>query len=98
MALRTCKVVCRDAQGIEHAVEVTAQTLYEAVAQALRIFREDDWTESPERIPSTVVVKIRQPEIEHSVRIRDFQNWLDAASKSPSEMALKNRLRDIIRR
>lgn len=61
VALRTCKVVCRDAQNIEHAVEVTAQTLYEAVARALRIFRDDDWRESPEGTPSTVAVKIRSP-------------------------------------
>jgi hypothetical protein len=29
-----------DLGGIEHAVEVSAGSLYEAVAQALRIFRE----------------------------------------------------------
>ncbi len=98
MAVRTCRVSCRDAQGVEHAVEVTAQSLYEAVAQALRVFREDDWTESPERVPSTIVVRIKQPEIEHKVRIREFQNWLDSAAKSPAEMALKNRLRELLGR
>jgi len=29
--------------GIEHIVEVTADSLYEAVAQGLRVFRENDW-------------------------------------------------------
>jgi hypothetical protein len=91
-------VSCRDASGVEHTVEVTAQSLYEAVAQALRVFREDDWTESPERSPSTLAVTIKQPAIEHTVRIRDFENWLDSAGKSPAEMALKSRLRDILRR
>ena len=37
----------RDAQGDEHTVQVTAQSLYEAVAQGLRIFREHDWSEDP---------------------------------------------------
>jgi hypothetical protein len=32
MAVRTCKVTCRDPQGVEHTVEVSAQSLYEAVA------------------------------------------------------------------
>jgi hypothetical protein len=32
-----------DLNGIERAVEITAGTLYEAVAQALRLFRENDW-------------------------------------------------------
>ena len=35
MAVRTCKVTCRDAAGIEHTVEVSAQSVFEAVAQAL---------------------------------------------------------------
>jgi hypothetical protein len=37
------------------------------------------------------------PEVEHRVQIRDFYNWLEAAGKSPAEMALKSRLRDALR-
>ena len=96
MAVRTCRVTCRDTQGVELTVEVTAQSLYEAVAQALRVFREDDWTEDPNRGPASVVVTINQPQVEHRVRIKDFENWLESAGKSPAEMALKSRLRDII--
>jgi len=40
MALRSCLVSCRDLGGTEHAVEVTAESLYEAVAQALGITRK----------------------------------------------------------
>jgi len=36
---------CRDLAGTEHAVEVTAESLYEAVAQALGILRGDIWVE-----------------------------------------------------
>jgi hypothetical protein len=91
-------VTWRDPQGVEHTVHVTAQTLYEAVAQALRVFREDDWSEDPNRGPASVVVTIKQPEVEHRVRIRDFKNWLASAGRSPAEMALKSRSRDIIGR
>ena len=45
MAVRTCRVTCSDSRGVEHTIQVSAQTLYEAVAQALRIFREDAWCE-----------------------------------------------------
>jgi hypothetical protein len=59
MALRTCKVTWVDAEGIEHTVHVTAQTLYEAVAQALRVFREHDWCDRDLRgSAASVVVKI----------------------------------------
>jgi len=96
MALRTCRVTCRDSRGVEHTIEVSARTLYEAVAEALRVFRENDWSEDPGRDPRAVVVSVKQPEIEHKVRIADFQNWLDSVGKSPAEMALKNRLRAIL--
>ena len=68
------------------------------MAQALRLFREDDWAGDPERGPSAVVVSIKEPEVEHRVRIKDFENWLKSSGKSPAEMALKNRLRDILGR
>jgi hypothetical protein len=77
MALRTCKVTWVDAESIEHTVQVTAQTLYEAVAQALRVFREHDWCDRDLRgSAASAVVKIAKPEIEHRVRIRDFASWL----------------------
>jgi len=98
MPVRTCRVSCWDAQGVEHTVQVTAQSLYEAVAQTLRVFREDEWSEDANRGPVSVVVTINQPQVEHRVRIKDFENWLESAGKSPAEMALKSRLRDIIGR
>jgi hypothetical protein len=96
MAVRFCRVTCRDSQGIEHTAQVSAQSLYEAVALALRAFRDADWTDSPERGPNKLVVTVRQPEVEHRVNVQDFWKWLNAAGKSPAEMALKNRLRELL--
>jgi hypothetical protein len=96
VAVRTCRVTCIDPRGVEHTIQVSAQSLYEAVAQALRIFREDAWSEDLWQSAASLTVKISQPAVEHRVRIKDFTNWLDAAGKSPAEMALKNRLRDIV--
>jgi hypothetical protein len=67
---------------------------FEAVAQALRVFREYEWCDLA--LAASVLVRIRQPEVEHRVHIRDFYNWLEAAGKSPAEMTLKSRLRDIL--
>ncbi len=96
MAVRTCRVTCRDAQGVEHTVQVTAQSLFEAVAQALRVFREHDWSDEPNSGSASVVVTSKPAEVEHRVRITDFQTWLESAPKSPAEMALKRRLRDLL--
>jgi hypothetical protein len=97
MAVRTCRVTCRDAQGVEHTAQVTAQSLFEAVAQALCVFREHDWSDDPSGSAS-VVVTIKPAEVEHRVRIKNFQSWLESAPKGPAEMALKRRLREILAR
>ncbi len=60
MAIKSCRVTCTDASGIDHSVEVTAETLYEAVAQALRLFRDNDWTGDAQRIPSKATVRVKQ--------------------------------------
>ena len=55
-----------DSGGIEHTVQVSAQTLYEAVAQALRIFRDQSWCDHDLRqSAASVLVKIAPPQIEH---------------------------------
>src|SRR5262249_13882220 len=56
----------------------------------------NDWTDDSKRIPAAVVVRIKQPEIEHRVLVRDFENWLESAPRSPAEMALKTRLRVLL--
>ena len=96
MAVRTCKVTCRDPEGIEHAVEVSAQSVYEAVALALRVFRDHEWCDHLSHSTASVVVSVKRPEVEHRVRIRDFENWLQSIGRSPAEMVLKNRLRDVL--
>lgn len=53
---------------MEHSVDVTAQSLFEAVAQAWRIFGESEWHGDGGRPPSVFVVKVKRPEIEHKVR------------------------------
>ena len=43
MALKACTVVIHDLNKTEHALDVTAETPYEAVAQALAALRVNDW-------------------------------------------------------
>ena len=95
--MKTCRVSCVDPGGIEHAVEVSATSLYEAVAQALRIFRNNEWIEGMGRGQTPISVKVKHPETEHTVRVQDFERWLEAAPRSPAEMVLKNRLRELLR-
>jgi len=96
VGLRTCKVSCIDANGAEHAVEVTARSLYEAVARGLVVLRANDWVDKIGQ-NSTITVAVKEPEVEHKVRIRDFENWLASNGNSPAEQALKTDLRFLLK-
>jgi hypothetical protein len=84
-----------DANGAEHAVEVTARSLYEAVARGLHVLRRNDWADGVQQ-NSTITIAVKEPQVEHRVRIRDFENWLASSGKSPAEQALKSDLRALL--
>jgi hypothetical protein len=88
-------VSCRDIEDIEHAVEVNAESLYEAVARGLAVFRNADWVSQIGSGQTTITVAVKQPEVQHTVRMRDFEAWLESNGRSPAEMALKSRLREL---
>jgi hypothetical protein len=85
-----------DLKEVKHTVEVSAGSVYKAVAQALRILRDNEWVEDLGRGQPLISVKVKNPEIEHTVRVQDFERWLEASPRSPAEMILKNRLRKLL--
>ena len=76
---------------------MTAETLYEAVAQALAAFKKNEWVGQIGR-GHTITVRVQQPAVEHRVRISEFERWLGTNGRSPAEMTLKARLRSILGR
>jgi len=95
--LRSCKVACRDLAGTDHAVEVTAASLYEAVGKALLILRQDDWVDQIGEGLTEVRVRVSQPAVEHKVLLKDFRRWMESRGKTPAECALKKSLAEVIR-
>jgi hypothetical protein len=96
MALKACTVVVHDLNQTAHAIDVTAESLYEAIAQALATLRGHDWVGDIGKGLTTVTVKVRNPEVTHIIKIQDFQNWLNRGCKSPVDTALKTRLRQML--
>ena len=43
MPVRFCRVTIQDLDGVSHTVEVTAATLYQAVALGLAAIRGNEW-------------------------------------------------------
>ena len=95
VALRTCRAVVTDAEGVEHSVEILAESLFEAVGLALHALDRDQWVaEIPS--PRAVKVSVREPAIEHLVPLPQFQSWLGATCRSPQEKILKERLQKLL--
>jgi hypothetical protein len=95
MPLRTCAVSYVDGRGIRHSTDVDAETLYEAVVHAIRVFRKDPWLEPIG--PATVLdVQIREPATTHAVSLQQVERWLAGATANPSEASRKAKLKMIL--
>ncbi len=86
----------KDFQDVEHSVNVTAETLYEAIATALAALRKDDWVGEIGGGFATVTVLVQQPPVKHEIKMKDFLAWLARQGRSPAEVVLKQKLQRIL--
>ena len=99
MSFRTCRV--SDQDGVEHSVEVIAESLYEAVARGLKAFHASPWVGEIGEGLTTVTVEVREPipekpEVRHHVHMKDFRQWLEARGATPAQITARDRVRDIL--
>lgn len=95
MQVRSCRVTIRDIEGMSHSVDVTASTVYEAVAQALAALRRHDWVAG---VPqgTSVKVSVASVRVDHDVKMADFERWLEKTGGSPREVIDRQRIRAIL--
>jgi hypothetical protein len=96
VVLRTCTVAVKDIRNVEHSIEVTAETLYEAIATALAALQKDSWVGEIGQGFTAVTVMVQQPPVKHEVRMKDFLSWLNRQGQSPAEVILKQKLEKIL--
>ena len=96
MALKAGTVAIHDLNETAHAIDVSAESLYEAIAQALATLRGHDWVGEIGKGLTSVTVKVRHPDVTHVVKIQDFENWPNRGGKSPADIVLKTRLRQML--
>lgn len=96
MPARSCRVTIRDMDGIDHTVQVTALTLYEAVALGLASLRGEEWVAGIAEGLNVVRVSVTNVPIEHSVRIQDFNTWVRRDGGTPKERTDRARIREIL--
>jgi hypothetical protein len=82
--------------GVSHTVEVTAATLYEAVAQGLAAIRGNEWVAGVAQGLNAVKVAVADVRVEHEVKLVDFTKWVDRTGGSPREISDRQRIRAIL--
>ena len=90
--MAACIVSFLDTDGLRHAVEVEAESLYEAAVLAVRIFRQHD---CPPGELSKLEVEIRSS-VTHTVTLKKITSWLQGGAKTPKEAVIKDRLRALL--
>jgi len=87
-----CFVSYLDVSGIRHGVEVEAASMYEAAALAVKVFREHDC--EPGQL-SQLEIEIRTS-VTHTLTVKKLREWLKGGAKTPKEVVIKDRLRELI--
>ena len=96
MAEKSRRVTVSDMNGTAHTVQITASTLYEAVARGLAAIRGSEWVAGIAQGLNVVKVSVASVPVEHQVKMQDFTNWLERKGGSPREVADRERVRSIL--
>ena len=85
-----------DLDRVAHTVEVTATTLYEAVAQGLTAIRGKEWVMGIEQECGVVKVSVSDVRVEHEVKLGDFTKWVQRKGGSPRDVIQRQKVREIL--
>jgi hypothetical protein len=94
-----CRVSYRDIEGIEHSVEVEANSLYESIAEAVKRFRNDDgWALSPPGPRCQFHARVlKDTPISYSISLDKVQEFaLHATAKGPQDILRKKRIKELL--
>ena len=97
MPVMRCRVSFVDSDGTEHAVEVEAESLYDAVGLAIARFH----AAPPDMLCTTprsrFTVEGRQSTTTHSVDFSAFAKWLNEPFGQPRRSAIRAKLRELLK-
>ena len=97
VTMARCRVSFTDGDKTEHAVEVEAESLYEAVALAVADFRDDPLLPSyPSTMTEFTVAVLRNP-TEHRIRLNQVTKWAEHTTKDgPAGITKRQRVRTLL--
>ena len=109
---RSCAAACRsfagvdwregvcpalNSKGTEHAVEVEAESLYDAVGVAIARFHDAPSAMLSASRRGRFTVEVRQPTTTHTVEYAAFARWMNEPFGSPPELAVRAKLKELVK-
>jgi hypothetical protein len=95
MPVRACTVSFKSATGVTHAVDVEAETLYEAAGLGLARLKKDGWVEGLGP-GSRLDILVREPSTRHSLSVQQLHRWIDGVTTSPAETLRRARVKRLL--
>ena len=83
-------------EGFEHAVDLEARSLYEAVGLAIDRFRHCEHVKYEPLGLHEFIVESREASTQHRLTRNMFNSWLRRPGGSPADVALKAKLKDLL--
>ena len=90
---RKCVVKMRDPEGIEHAVQVQAGSLYEAASLGLKQFRRSEWSREATFEAGMLQVEVWEAPTIYRISVGNLERWLQRSGGSPREVSLRQRIK-----
>jgi hypothetical protein len=92
---RLCRVSFRDRDGVEHVAEVTAASLFEAAAVALKQFRRAEWSREASLDTATLRVEVCESAF-YNVKVAELEAWLKRTGGAPRDIIARQKVRSRI--
>jgi hypothetical protein len=97
MPLARCRVSFTDSDGIAHAVEIQAESLYEAVAQAVAEFRKGEIIAETPGPKTEFIVTVHRKPIEHRINLSQVAKWAEHTTREgPAGITRRQRVRTLL--
>jgi hypothetical protein len=79
--------------GFRHAIEIEADSLYEAAAVAAKTFHDYG---CPPAFSSELQIAVKPPTVTHGVTLKRVQDWTATSAKSPRDRVQKDRVKGLL--
>lgn len=88
----TCRVSYRDPDGMEHAVEIAAESLHEAALRGLLELGASGWLTGGN---GAVVVEVHGPVVRHTVPLDAIRRALERPARTPAELSRQRGIQEL---